>query len=302
MDRASSDSSKSARSPRLPFDKKDYEKSWYPNTDSPPFFMEPFTIGSSHSRRAEVFTGVEIDIMQHGEGVFFLPGHEYPLSRGDVCFYDCMIPHGYRCAEGSVLKVFGIHIRLEAAMSIHPQRGDLRLYEPFAALRTDYSPVLRGAPRFEGILSDAYAIYQSKCQDWDILTWAKIVEAMVEIRKAYTRAGEGLGNRYWLFENAMALRALQFIERHFREPVGLPEIARACCCSTSRLSHVFSSVMSVSPIDYRNRLRIVHAMDRIAQTDERLDHVAAEAGFQSFSQFCSLFKRITGRTPAALRK
>jgi AraC-like DNA-binding protein len=94
---------------------------------------------------------------------------------------------------------------------------------------------------------------------------------------------------------------IEFIHQHYIEPIGLDDIARASACSVSSLSHVFAQVMHFTPIEYRNRLRVVRAMELLCGTNEKLSRIATQVGFESLSQFHDLFKRVTGRTPASVR-
>jgi AraC-like DNA-binding protein len=292
----------SLRTGKLAFEKRHYEREWYPTARSPRFYMEPFTVRNGAKCVAEIFSGVEVDVLRSGHGWFYLDGRRHEMHPGDIAFYDCMIPHGFSPAAGEEMVLLGAHMQLDAVIAANPVRGDMRLYEPFVALRSGLEPVVRGESFYAGVLEEAYRVYHSRCMDWDILAWSSLQSVLVSIRGRLSDMVAERRNPYWLDENGLVGNALEFINDHCCEPITLEQIARACACSVSSLSHVFSQVMDISPIDYRNRLRVIRAVERIAQTTEGLNQIALSVGFSSHSQFYDLFKRLTGRTPASLRK
>jgi AraC family transcriptional regulator len=96
--------------------------------------------------------------------------------------------------------------------------------------------------------------------------------------------------------------ALSYVHARFLENFSVGDLARACGLSASHLSHLFKAVLHESPVDYRNKLRVAHALEKLRAADDKITAIALESGFQSLSQFHALFKRFMGRSPAAFRK
>ena len=287
--------------PRLAFRRMHFERQWYPTPRSPRFYMEPYTIASDRVPGAEVFAGVEIDLVLSGRGGFYLDGRTYELAPGTVFFYDCMIPHDFTTPGPDKLELLGAHMLVDAVIAAGPVPGDLRLYEPFVALRSGFSPLVAGPEEIAGQLRDAWEICRSRGPDWDLLAWSRVHAALTGVRAGFAEMVAEQRNPSWLQHTSLAAAAIEFIHQRYAEPIGLEGIARACACSVSSLSHVFSQVMHVSPIEYRNRLRVVRAMELLCGSNEKLSRIAAQVGFESLSQFHDLFRRVTGRTPASVR-
>jgi two-component system response regulator YesN len=53
--------------------------------------------------------------------------------------------------------------------------------------------------------------------------------------------------------------------------------------------------------EYVRRLRVGQACRRLAHSNASLSEIAFEAGFSDQSQFCRVFKRVTGLTPGTFR-
>jgi AraC family transcriptional regulator len=60
--------------------------------------------------------------------------------------------------------------------------------------------------------------------------------------------------------------------------------------------------MNLTPYQYILQQKIEKAKYLITETDQLLTHIAFDLSFSSYSNFCSVFKRITGLTPDAFRK
>lgn len=287
---------------KMPYDRGDYEKQWYHNPMSPPFYVDIFPAHSESNPRAVVFSGIEISLIKNGKGILLLDHKEHHISSGDICFYNCMIPHGFFNNSTSKLSILGIHVRTDALLRMHPLLGDLRLYEPFLNFHGGNTPLIKNDQHIGAHLDKCYELSNSHCKDWDLKIWSELLQIIVAIRSKFSEPSLLSVKNTPHKNSALVLDALHFIEKHYTKSIGLDEIAHVSCCSVSQLSHVFSQTMGISPVDYRNRLRITKAIEQITTKNDSLDKIASEVGFQSFSQFCSLFKKLIGCTPGSLRK
>lgn len=84
--------------------------------------------------------------------------------------------------------------------------------------------------------------------------------------------------------------------------MGLVELARAVGSSPFHLSRVFREITEMTLSQYRLRLRVHHALDRIAEGDEDLASVAEAAGFADHSHMTRTVVTHFGQAPSALRK
>jgi transcriptional regulator GlxA family with amidase domain len=96
--------------------------------------------------------------------------------------------------------------------------------------------------------------------------------------------------------------ALEYLHKHFREPLQVDQLAEQCSLSSSRFRKLFVEILTVPPIEYRNRLRIDYAADQILLTDHKMDHIALDSGFEAYTQFAHLFKKHLGMSPQEFRQ
>ena len=81
------------------------------------------------------------------------------------------------------------------------------------------------------------------------------------------------------------------------ENPSIKEIAKACNVSESGLRKLFFGAFGVSPVHYRQSVRIKKATYLLESTDLSTKEIAFELNFYDESHFCRTFLKLTGKTP-----
>jgi len=82
----------------------------------------------------------------------------------------------------------------------------------------------------------------------------------------------------------------------------LEDIARAVHSSTFQLARVFHRETGLALHQYRTRLRLRAALERLVESETDLTALALDLGFSSHSHFTSAFHRAFGLTPSECRR
>jgi AraC-like DNA-binding protein len=96
--------------------------------------------------------------------------------------------------------------------------------------------------------------------------------------------------------------ALDYIGRHFSEPLKLEDVAREVGLSVYRLSHLVKAFTGRTVLQILQQTRIEHARRLLERTDLSGAQIAYDCGFGDQSYFIKHFKRLTGVTPARYRR
>jgi len=96
-------------------------------------------------------------------------------------------------------------------------------------------------------------------------------------------------------------RALEFIEAHLAEEIGVDSIAEAASTSMFHFSHAFKKVTGCSPHQYVIRQRIERAKELLKQTDLPIMEIAMSVGFATQNHFTTVFGKLSGTTPKQYR-
>jgi transcriptional regulator GlxA family with amidase domain len=102
-------------------------------------------------------------------------------------------------------------------------------------------------------------------------------------------------------ENRLA-RALQFCRQHFREPLGVKEIAHEAGMSREHFTRLFVDEMKQPPAAFLRKLRVDEAATLLRETELPLREVAMRSGFYSARHLMRTFQRIHHVGPAAYRR
>ncbi|MBD3392928.1 MAG: helix-turn-helix domain-containing protein [Chitinivibrionales bacterium] len=248
---------------------------------------------------AHVHRGVELGAVLSGTGIVYLEDRRYPIEPGDVYFVDGMMDHE---TAGDAVSFIIMITSSESLVDIHGDTRGLLLLQPFTALRSGVSPVLKNRRDLVAQLEDVLSLSQTGSPHDRLAAWIRTGLVLVEIARSVSAHLTRTYDPAWMKDNELVTRAVQYINLNFGKQFSLADMARALNVSGSRLSHLFKEYTRISPMEYRTQVRMAHAVYRVKSTDDKLTGIAADCGIANMSLFHRLFRRYHGGTPAAMRR
>ncbi len=97
-------------------------------------------------------------------------------------------------------------------------------------------------------------------------------------------------------------RSLRFMWSHCHEPIGVEDLARAASMSLRSFHQAFLENLGRSPGSELHRIRIDRAKKLLMDSNEKLETVAEQCGYQSGNSFWVAFKQATGVSPKQFQK
>ena len=91
------------------------------------------------------------------------------------------------------------------------------------------------------------------------------------------------------------------LQSTYLENIPITQFARASNMSISSFRDTFTKKYGISPIQYRNRLRIERAAAILKEGSCTVAEAAYASGFENIGYFCRYYKKITGETPSQTR-
>jgi AraC-like DNA-binding protein/mannose-6-phosphate isomerase-like protein (cupin superfamily) len=106
----------------------------------------------------------------------------------------------------------------------------------------------------------------------------------------------------WREASTLVERSLGFIHEHYARDFDIDELASQVAVSPSYLFRLFKTKMQVTPMHYRNIVRIDKAKLLLADQALTVEAVAERVGFEDSKYFARVFRDLEGTSPSAYRR
>jgi AraC-like DNA-binding protein len=93
----------------------------------------------------------------------------------------------------------------------------------------------------------------------------------------------------------------EFIDRHYAKPLTIDALASRANLSPYHFIRIFRVAFGQTPHQYVRARRVERAKELLVTTPLPVTEICDRVGFQSLGTFCTLFKKMTGETPAEFR-
>ncbi|MDF2942254.1 MAG: transcriptional regulator, AraC family [Herbinix sp.] len=103
-----------------------------------------------------------------------------------------------------------------------------------------------------------------------------------------------------LKEAAVKIKAV--CEQYFLDHIRLKEELAELGLSRNRIIQLFHAQYGKTPSEYLNQLRIDSAKVLLADTQNNIQQIALQSGFESLSTFYTQFRKVTGVSPKEYRE
>ena len=163
----------------------------------------------------------------------------------------------------------------------------------------DYSPILESPLEFHGGKpAQLFGRLYQEFRYFDAVAPLAIESLSLEIAVAALRGSKSSERGQppsWL------KTAKELIHDRFSETLNLNSIAETVGVHPVRLARTFRIHYGCSLGEYVRNLKIEHAGQILSSSEKPISEIAYEYGFSSQSHFSTVFKSITGLTPAKYR-
>jgi AraC family transcriptional regulator len=119
---------------------------------------------------------------------------------------------------------------------------------------------------------------------------------------AVTTAAPDLGVRSGGLAPWRIRRLKAFVEEHLSQSIRVSDLSGVVGLSVAHFSRAFGLSFGQPPHVYVIQRRLDRARHLMLTTDIALSELAVDCGFTDQAHFCRMFRRNTGKTPAAWRR
>ncbi len=230
-----------------------------------------------HTQRGRWFDGFLY--LYEGEAVFYIDNKTYKAMQGELVF----IPRGsvYKMQYTSSRNVF----TLIDCKIFDNDRNDLRLFDEITIINDSCDGRVRS-------VMDELNRYAN---DMGVLGYFKRKELVFRLLGFVFNSVDGniANNRLY----ARLINGEELLKRTYLSSLPISEYAKASNLSESGFRSLFFQKYKMSPVKYRNLLRINKAIALLNKGEYSVKEVCFECGFENVGYFCRYYKKITGETP-----
>ncbi len=243
----------------------------------------------------------EITLVSQGGTQRWIGDKLTPLLPGDLVFLGPDIPHDYRNATptgpGDPVDA---HVVQFLPSLLGPNWQNRAAMQPLQKLfhRAKRGLEIRGRTR-ENAVSIIKRLFEVSGLRRTILL-LELLEELSRSTELHEIASPGFSITAATSDDRVG-RACDYIAKNIQGPIYSPILAQLTGLSVSAFSRLFKKCTGRTLPRYLNELRIGRACRLLAETDQTVNQIATDCGYESLSHFQRQFTLHQGRSPNAYR-
>jgi AraC family transcriptional regulator, L-rhamnose operon transcriptional activator RhaR len=247
----------------------------------------------------------EIVIITSGRGVHVTGKETYPLNAGDAFVIGGSRKHDYHSMERLCL----VNILFQPE-KLNLRNYDLRTLPGYHALFT-LEPAWRQRNQFQGRLrltakelnvvmafvDQLEKELRARTGGFKFMATASFMQIVGFLSRCFTKAKNP--------DSRALLRigeAISHLEKNFKEPIDLEQLARIAHMSTRNFMRSFQAAMGNSPIAYLIQIRVNEAASLLRRSENTVTEIAFQVGFADSNYFTRQFRTLLAVTPSQYRR
>lgn len=254
------------------------------------FYVEEigtFQTLSGYFTEREQLNSFLLAITLSGTGFLTFKGKKYKLQENQAFFIHCLDYQYYETDEKDLWKFCWVHLNGSFINGY---------YQYFQQAK---SPVvtLKNPSLAQTIFHQLLQLQQELTPHSEPLTSKLLTDLLTEF---LFPSSEQLAEESYIPETLKAI--IQYVERHFSEPLPLDHLSAHFNISKYHLAREFKKYAGLAPNEFLIACRLTYAKNALKYSTRPVAAIAEEAGIPNTSHFINLFKQREGTTPLAYRK
>lgn len=243
---------------------------------------------------------IEIVYIESGSGKRHIGNHVSYYKGGDLIMIGPNLPH------------YGFTDRLSTATS----EIVIQMREDFLGKNFFHIPEMRPiSALFER--SKSGLVYYGKTREkigeslGDLLhmdnverltSFIHILHALAKSKEYNSLNASGVSLMLHRQDNDRIDQIYAYVRNNFKNEVTLEEVSGLVNMTNPAFCRYFKKLTKKTFIEFVHEFRVVHACKLLSEETMTITEICFECGFNNFSHFTRVFKKITGKTPSEYRK
>lgn len=223
-----------------------------------------------------------------GEGVLSYCSEKHKLSAGDCAFINCSQPYSHESSASHPWSLKWVHFNGPGARPY---------YDYYISRENPYLFHPRNILPFTDALDQLYLCHQDKSPLTE-LTSNKYITDIITL--CFTENESLKMGEYTI--SAKIRQIHEYISENYRQKISLEDLSDRFFISKYHLSREYKKFYGITLGNALASQRISHAKSMLRFSDDSIDTIALNCGFQDPGYFIKVFKRAENMTPLQYRK
>lgn len=242
---------------------------------------------------------IEIIHLRKGAATLQLPGREENIIEGTTCIINSNTLHYITGERGYKLESFVFSPLLISGGS------DTVFYRKYIEPVISNPSITLYITEDEDssrLFSEAYKAAEEEKDGWEFTLRENLTSLFLSLRRAYLSSTAPSPSPITR-DTERTEKILRYMEKHYAEPLSLPDIADEISLSVRETLRCFKRTTGEPPISYLLKYRLMKSADLLRDSPSlQIGDVALRSGFDSPGYYSKEFKRYYKCTPGEYRR
>lgn len=267
-----------------------------------------------HAPHLHMHDFIEIAYVASGRGIHRVGENEYNVSKGDLFIINYNVPHEFRSLPDTAhpyLSVYNCIFRprfIDYSLINCRDFNDITWHFLFRSLfpdeaeqRVDIKLLENDSLEMEALYEKMHREYHMREEGYIEILRAYVIELLVSIFRQYRiqlkNSGKPPAKKSTVIE-----KAIEYLKQNYSSNIRLEDIAAKAFLSYSYFGRLFKEYTGMTVSEYIQKLRMEEACRLLKSTSKKVTDIASDVGYTDIKFFYSVFRKVTGKTPAEYRK
>jgi YesN/AraC family two-component response regulator len=246
----------------------------------------------------------EIIKVEKGSVCVFVNNNEVYLSEGDIYYINSAIIHSFTIEPDSTF--YAIVFDYNCITSVHNDSCDNNYFLPLRNNKSfiDLSHISsKEKTEITKVIDEIININHLKTTGYDLkfkVQLLRLFECFLNFNLLTDLSREKYNKEITNYESLK--KTLVYINENCSSEISINKLAEMSYVSPNYFCKFFKAKMGVTPIEYINQKRINDATVLLQSTNYKVLDIAMMTGFQNFSYFSKMFKKMKNLSPSDYRR
>lgn len=238
-------------------------------------------------------------------------GKSHRLTKGDLFVLPPFVAHRIKVIEKMEIRIIGCEFSAGfineniPSQDLNTSLFDFAYLEPFLVSSDIVRPRLnlygKSQVIVEQLLEDMLQEYEKEQKYYEITIKADLLKMLAIIAREYESSSDISSQDIFRQYRDAVSEAIRYIDGHFTERIYMKDICKIAMMSHTYFTYLFRQISGKTFVEYVNSLRVRKAAEMLRNSDNSIQDICFDVGYNDPTYFDRVFKKITGLSPSKYR-